>query len=157
MKKMMKATLAILAALCLMLPVTSFAQPADYTGEWVCTAVDMGDGVLLKEYEGIAVSELMRLTLDQSGGLTVNSLGQTIPGTWSAQDQGITALIEGQQVVFLLKDGKLVNTDNGVTSYLERQPAKPKPGGLLSLLAGRKYEGLSLKITEGTAVMPWLA
>ena len=49
MTKMMKATLAILAALCLMLPVTSFAQPADYTGEWVCTAVDMGDGGLRKE------------------------------------------------------------------------------------------------------------
>lgn len=155
MKKMMKATLAILAALCLMLPVTSFAQPADYTGEWVCTAVDMGDGVLLKEYEGIAVSELMRLTLDQSGGLTVNSLGQTIPGTWSAQDQGITALIEGQQVVFLLKDGKLVNTESGVTSYLERQPAAPKPGGLLSLLAGRKYEGrwISTAVDEGDGVL----
>ena len=155
MKKMMKATLAILAALCLMLPVTSFAQPADYTGEWVCTAVDMGDGVLLKEYEGIAVSELMRLTLDQSGGLTVNSLGQTIPGTWAAQSGGITALIEGQQVVFELKDGKLVNTDNGVTSYLERQPAKPKPGGLLSLLAGRKYEGkwISTAVDEGDGVL----
>ena len=140
MKKMMKATLAILAALCLMLPVTSFAQPADYTGEWVCTAVDMGDGVLLKEYEGIAVSELMRLTLDQSGGLTVNSLGQTIPGTWSAQDQGITALIEGQQVVFELKDGKLVNTESGVTSYLERQPAAPKTGGLLSLLTEARHD-----------------
>ena len=155
MKKMMKATLAILAALCLMLPVTSFAQPADYTGEWVCTAVDMGDGVLLKEYEGIAVSELMRLTLDQSGGLTVNSLGQTIPGTWAAQSGGITALIEGQQVVFELKDGKLVNTDNGVTSYLERQPAKPKPGGLLSLLSGRKYEGrwISTAVDEGDGVL----
>ena len=155
MKKMMKAALAILAALCLMLPVTSFAQPADYTGEWVCTAVDMGDGVLLKEYEGIAVSELMRLSLDQSGGLTVNSLGQTIPGTWTAQDQGITALIDGQQVVFSLNDGKLVNTDNGVTSYLERQPAKPKPGGLLSLLAGRKYEGkwISTAVDEGDGVL----
>lgn len=155
MKKNMKATLAILAALCLMLPVTSFAQPADYTGEWVCTAVDMGDGVLLKEYEGIAVSELMRLSLDQSGGLTVNSLGQTIPGTWTARDQGITALIDGQQVVFSLKDGKLVNTDNGVTSYLERQPAKPKTGGLLSLLAGRKYEGkwISTAVDEGDGVL----
>lgn len=151
MKKMMKATLAILAALCLMLPVPSLAQPADYTGEWVCTAVDMGDGVLLKEYEGIAVSELMRLTLDQSGGLTVTSLGQAIPGTWTAQDQGIAALIEGQQVVFGLKDGKLVNTESGVTSYLERQPAKPKPGGLLSLLAGKKYEGkwISTAVEEG--------
>ena len=146
MKKMMKATLAILAALCLMLPVTSFAQPADYTGEWVCTAVDMGDGVLLKEYEGIAVSELMRLTLDQSGGLTVNSLGQTIPGTWSAQDQGITALIEGQQVVFELKDGKLVNTDNGVTSYLERQPAKPRCWPAGSMKAGG-YRPLLTKAT----------
>lgn len=155
MKKMMKATLAILAALCLMLPAASFAQPAEYAGEWVCTAVDMGDGVLLKEYEGIAVSELMRLTLDQSGGLTVNSLGQTIPGTWTAQDQGITALIDGQQVVFGLKDGKLVNTESGVTSYLERQPAAPKPGGLLSLLAGRKYEGrwISTAVDEGDGVL----
>src|SRR5690606_9202427 len=74
---------------------------------------------------------------------------------WTAQDQGITALIEGQQVVFLLKDGKLVNTDNGVTSYLERQPAKPKPGGLLSLLAGRKYEGrwISTAVDEGDGVL----
>ena len=155
MIKNMKATLAILATLCLMLPVASLAQPADYTGEWVCTAVDMGDGVLLKEYEGIAVSELMRLKLDQSGGLTVTSLGQAIPGTWSAQSDGITALIEGQQVVFHLKDGKLVNTDNGVTSYLERQPAASKPGGLLSLLAGRKYEGkwISIAVDEGDGVL----
>lgn len=154
-KKNRKAALAMLAALCLMLPVASYAQPAEYAGEWVCVSVDMGDGVLLKEYEGVAVRELMRLTLDQNGGMMVNSMGQVIPATWTVQDQGITALIEGQQVVFVLEDGKLVNKDNGVTIYLEKQSAAPKTGGLLSLLAGRKYEGrwISTAVDEGDGVL----
>jgi hypothetical protein len=148
--------------ICLMLMVIVFvgfqavlAQTTDFTGEWVCVAVDLGDGVKLTEYEGSSVGELMKIKLEQDGTLMVTTLGASIPGTWKTDAKGITATIDNQAVAFEFIDNQLVNNSNGVTAYLEKAAAQPKPGGLLSLLKGGKYTGkwVTAAVDEGDGIL----
>ena len=142
--------------LSLLLLVAALTQPLparaeDYTGHWVCVGVDLGDGVPVDVYMGTAVADLMQLRLEAGGELTVISMGQEMPGTWAETAEGISALIEGQQVLFSFRNGQLVNNEQGVISYLEKQNAAPKAGGLLSLMIGKSYVGkwVSTAVDQG--------
>ncbi len=141
-------SLMILAAA---LPPAAQAQSNDYTGHWVCVGVDLGDGVPTDVYMGTAVADLMQLRLEAGGEMTVISMGQEMPGTWAETAEGISALIEGQQVLFSFQNGQLVNNEQGVTIYLEKQAAAPKAGGLLSLMIGKSYVGkwVSTAVDQG--------
>lgn len=131
------------------------AQSFDYEGEWVCVSVDMGDGILLTEYESSGVGDIMRIQLNGDATLMVTSLGENIPGTWEGDAQGVSAVIDGQAVRFDLKEDQLVNSEDGITAYLEKVKAEPKPGGLLSLVKGNKYLGkwVSKSIDEGDGIL----
>ncbi len=133
------------------------AEKTDYSGEWVCVSIDMGDGVKMTEYEGSSVADLMKIQLNQDGSLLVTSFGDAIPGTWQAGEQGITANIDGQVVEFEFRDGQLVNDSNGVISYLEKSVVKSKSGGLLSLIKGSKYVGnwVASAMDEGDGVLKY--
>ena len=132
----------------------AWAQAADYAGEWVCVAVDPGDGVKVTRYEGIDVKDLVDLKLQEDGTLILTSMGAAMPGTWKEENGGISVSIEGEAVPFELKDGQLVNTSDGVTMYLEKTSAKPVSGGLLSLIKGSKYTGqwVAATVDEGDGI-----
>ena len=155
MRKQLKVTYLLLLILALTGSQIALAQTADFAGEWVCVAVDLGDGVKLTEYEGSSVGELMKIKLDQDGSLLVTTLGASIPGTWKEDAQGVSANIEGEELAFELIDGQLVNTSNGVTAYLEKAAAQPKSGGLLSLVKSSRYVGtwVPTAVDEGDGVL----
>ncbi|MDD4081535.1 MAG: hypothetical protein PHP02_09045 [Eubacteriales bacterium] len=131
--------------------VQTIGAAVDYPGEWVCTGIDQGDGVIQSEFQGMAASELMKLTLDAGGSLLVASGGEQIPGTWTEHENGITAIIEDQRVEFPLIEGKLTTTESSTTLYLEKAGEAPKSGGLLSRLTSGKYTGrwISVAVDSG--------
>lgn len=140
----MRKTGTMALILCLLLSLSSPAalSEQDYVGEWVGVAIDIGDGVKLTEYEGTSVSDLMRLEFKEDGTLVVTSFGQQIPGTWTAVDDGISATVEDESVLFKLMDGQLVNDSDGSLIYLEKAAQTPKAGkGLLGTLKRNKYTG----------------
>lgn len=148
--------------ICLLVTVTALAvsYPAlaldmDYAGEWVCVAVDLGDGVKVTQYEGTNVGDLMKARFDADGTLLVTTLGESIPGTWQADGKGVSAVIDGQALAFAYTDGQLVNNANGVTVYLEKAAPQQKAGGLLSLLRGSKYAGkwVAASVDEGDGTL----
>ena len=153
----MKKTLMVLLMALVMLGLGIYpacAATADYTGDWICTGIDQGDGVIQAEFQGMAVSELMKLTLDTGGTLVLVSAGETIPGTWTAHEGGITAVIDEEPVNFVLLDGKLTNTEQSTTIYLEKAGEPARSGGLLSRLAIGKYPGrwISVAVESGDGV-----
>lgn len=154
MKRAFRIACLLLAALVAAAAAPALAGAADYAGDWACVAVDLGDGNKLTEYEGTGVGDLMKLRLGQDGALVLTSMGGEIPGTWAETADGISADIEGQAVAFTLKDGQLVNTENGVTMYLEKAAA-PKSGGLLSLVKGSRFTGrwVVSAVDEGDGVL----
>ena len=84
-----------IAALCLLLLLctackvqAALAGPADYAGEWACVFIDMGDGIKKTEYEGVSVSDLMKIQINQDGTLLLTSAGEAIPGTWTENAGG---------------------------------------------------------------------
>jgi hypothetical protein len=141
MRNLLRATCLLLVVMLVAESSLAAAQSTDYAGEWVCVALVMGDGVKQSEYEGSSVADLMKLRLNEDGTLVLVSMGESIPGTWEGNAQGVTATIEGQAVSFEFNDSRLVNNENGVTLYLEKTVVQPKAGGLLSLLKGSKYIG----------------
>ncbi len=155
MRKAMKVTSLLMLILVLAVSPAALAQTADYAGDWVCVAVDMGDGVKLTQYEGSDVGELMKIKLNQDGSLMVTTLGMSIPGTWKGDAKGVSANIEGEELAFELIGGQLVNTSNGVTAYMEKAAAQPKTGGLLSLVKGSKYLGkwVPTAVDEGDGIL----
>jgi len=152
-KALIGLCLLLLAAFCFG-PGIAAAEKAAFTGEWVCVAIDLGDGVKTAEYQGAPVGELMKLKLDEGGSLVLTSQGGEIPGSWTESDGGITLDIEGQKVVFRFTEGQLVNTDNGVTMYLEKT-ASQSAGGLFSLIKGNRYTGkwVASAVDEGDGVL----
>lgn len=154
MRNAINASCAILIAIVLLGFGAASAQTMDYQGEWVCVAVDLGDGVKVTQYEGASVRDLANLRLNADGTMSVTTPGGAISGTWKEENGGISAQIEGEVVPFELKDGQLVNASNGVTMYLEKAGAKPMTGGLLSLIKGSKYTGhwIAAIVDEGDGV-----
>ena len=131
----------------------SSAETADYTGEWICVYIDTGDGVKKTEYEGVSIADLMKIQLNQDNTLLVTSFGETIPGTWKISTGGITANIDGQEVVFEHEDQQLVNESDGEFLYLEK--IKAKSGGLMSLVKSNKYAGtwVAAAVDEGSGIL----
>ncbi len=130
----------ILCLVMTMIALPASAAEADYVGEWAACAIDVGDGVKLTEYEGSNVSNIMKIIFNEDGTLTVTSFGQQIPGSWTADETGINAEIDGQQVSFKTVDGQLVNESEGILIYLAKV-VKPKSGGLLGALKANKFVG----------------
>ncbi|MHC1786923.1 MAG: hypothetical protein AB9880_07675 [Christensenellales bacterium] len=155
MKKAVGALLLSLIILAAGVLQPALAQGADLTGDWVCVAVDLGDGVKSTEYMGSSVGDLMKLSIKADGTLLLTSMGAPIPGTWQANQEGLAATIDGEPVAFLLQEGQLLNQSEGVTIYLGRAAAKAEPGGLLGLLKGSRYLGrwTVAAIDEGDGVL----
>ena len=155
MKKAFRVICLLMMVIALAVSHLALAQTADYAGEWVCVAVDLGDGVKVTQYEGTNVGDLMKARFDPDGTLMVTTLGASIPGTWKADEQGVSAVIDGQAVAFVFTDGQLVNNANGVTVYLEKAAPQQKAGGLLSLLKGSKYTGkwVAAAVDEGDGIL----
>lgn len=145
----------ILCLIVLMPVVSAAALDAEYTGEWVGSAIDVGDGVKLTEYEGVNVSDLMKIEFKEDGTLTVTSFGQLISGTWEADAEGVSAVIDSQQTAFRMENGQLVNNSDGVRIYLERTPAKPRTGGFLGSMLANKYVGdwACAAVDEGDGIL----
>ena len=141
----MRKTFAVFMVLCLMVPMflvpAALADASDYVGEWTCVAVDTGDGEMQTEYEGMAVGDLMRIDFRDDGTLTVHSMGVPINGSWAESENGLSAEIDGQAVVFELADGRLVNDSDGVLIYLAKADTPKKGGGLLGAVKTGKYTG----------------
>ncbi len=140
----MRKTGTLLLVLCLVLSlmVPAGATEPDCTGGWVGCAIDVGDGVKLTDYEGMRVSDLMWLDLKADGTLVVTSFGQQIPGTWTQDESGVNAVVEGETALFKLVEGQLVNDSDGNLIYLERVTQPVKAGkGLLGALKLNKYTG----------------
>lgn len=144
----------ILCLIMTMFALPASAAEADYVGEWVACAIDVGDGVKLTEYEGSNVSDIMKIIFNEDGTLTVTSFGQEIPGTWTADETGISAQIDGERVAFKTVDGQLVNESEGILIYLAKA-AKPKSGGLLGALKANKFVGrwVATGIDQGDGVI----
>ncbi len=156
----MKRTFAFFVSLLFLLLAfsaapASAAEASGYAGEWVCVAIDMGDGVRLTQYEGSAVADLMKIRFDPDGSLQVTSFGQPVPGIWEPGLEGVSAVIDGSAVIFRSVDGELVNASDGVTFYLEKAATAPKAGGLLSLVKASRYAGewVASGIDEGDGVI----
>jgi len=156
MRKMIALTVCLFViALAVPCFQTALAETSSFAGEWVCVALDDGDGVKKTEYEGINVSDLMKLQFNQDGTLQVSSLGESMPGTWKEDKNGISAVIDSEPVEFEFIEGQLVSNSNGTIIYLEKVETKPKSGGLLSLVKGNKYAGtwIASAVDEGDGVL----
>ncbi len=91
-----------------------------YTGEWVATGVDLGDGTVQSQLDGLELSELMRFTINKDGTLTMTSDGDASEGAWAEAEGGITITVEGDTADAVVQDGKLLITSDDVTFYLDR-------------------------------------
>lgn len=110
------------------------SETIDYTGDWACQSVDLGDGVKLTEYEGVALPEAMYCTLNADGTASFFSFSIEQSGTWQPTAGGITLVLDGMDVPFAYQDGQLVNNQDGVIMYFGRAEAKPKSGGFKDLV-----------------------
>lgn len=85
MRNAINASCAILIAIVLLGFGAASAQTMDYQGEWVCVAVDLGDGVKVTQYEGASVRDLANLKLNADGTMSVTTPGGAISGTWKEE------------------------------------------------------------------------
>ncbi len=106
----MKKAFAMLLSAVMLLSVVYFpvAAAGDLAGEWVCWAVDRGDGVLKQEYNGTKV-ETISLLIRPDGTLRSKSGSSEAAGTWEEIEGGVRVRIDGQPALdFLLEKGQLV-------------------------------------------------
>ena len=133
----MKKTLCLVCILLILLTVvtvpSALAMGVDYTGEWVCLYVDMGDGVMQTEYNGQVLQDVMTVQLNEDGSFMLDSFGQQQTGTWQPTGAGIAVIADGIVVPFSYEDDMLVNTEDGVTMYFGRA-ADAVQGGFNTLL-----------------------
>lgn len=113
---------------------SALAMETDYAGNWVCMYVDMGDGVLLTEYQGLSLQENISFELRSDGSVLLNSFGMQQEGVWQPTGAGISIFADDTLVAFTYADEQLVNTDEGVTMYFVRAESGPKQGGFNTLI-----------------------
>ncbi len=117
------------------LPETqTVSETIDFTGDWACQSVDLGDGIKLTEYEGVALPEAMHCTLNADGTASFFSFSIEQNGTWQPTTNGITLVLDGLDVPFVYQDGQLVNNQDGVIMYFAKAEGKPKSGGFNDLV-----------------------
>ncbi|MFH1513023.1 MAG: hypothetical protein ABIG45_06685 [Bacillota bacterium] len=97
-------------------------------------SVDMGDGVLLSEYEGQTLQDVLRFELKSDQTVLLNSFGTQQEGTWLPTGGGIAVNMDNQVVAFTYTDDQLVNVDDGVTMYFSRAGAETSQGGFSTLV-----------------------
>ena len=135
----MKKTLCLVCILLMLLtivPISSaLAMGVDYTGEWVCLYVDMGDGVKQTEYNGQVLKDVMKVQLNEDGTFQLDSFGTQQTGTWQPTGAGIAMIAEGIVVPFSYADDMLVNTEEGTITYFGRAETVPQQGGFNTLLS----------------------
>ena len=141
----MKKTISLVCVLFLLLTAvalpSAFAMEMDYTGDWVCLSVDLGDGVLLSEYEGQVLKDAMKIQLNADGTFILDSFGTQQSGIWQVTGAGIAIIADGTVVPFSYEDERLVNTEDGTTMYFGRAEETPQQGGFSTLLnIGKKDE-----------------
>ncbi len=110
-KKPIAALICVLLAACMCMPLFGCSSgtgeaTVDYSGVWVCTQVDDGQGNVTNVSDlaalgdGYSPSDFMSVTLNADGSASIKSLGAEIsegaPFTWSAIDEGSD---KGVQVV----------------------------------------------------------
>ncbi len=134
----MKKIVCILCTLLMLLTVISvpsaLAMEIDYSGDWVCLTVDLGDGVLLTEYEGQPLPETIFFTLQPDGVVVLTSMGEQQEGIWQKTGAGISIIADNTIIPFTNTDNQLVNTDQGVTMVFTRAENVKKVGGFSTLV-----------------------
>ncbi len=144
-RKPVRTAVFLVAALVFSMYLSVPAAASGFEGEWVCVAIDLGDGIWLHEYEGVKAEDVMTLLLGPGGSLQVTSFGESINGTWEEETDGVLAMVDGEAVALELREGRLVNEAEGVRFYLEKKTgeteAKASSGGLLSLIKSSRYAG----------------
>ncbi len=113
---------------------SALAMETDYAGNWVCMYVDMGDGKLQTEYQGMILQENISFDLRSDGTVLLNSFGMQQEGAWQPTGAGISIFADNTLVAFTYADEQLVNTDEGVTMYFIRSESGPKQGGFNTLV-----------------------
>lgn len=92
-----------------------------YTGKWVATGFDKGDGLIVDEMDGYPVSEYASLQIKRDGTLVMTSLGEDTAGTWAETDVGIDITVNDQTAGAVLEGGILILEADGQKAYLERE------------------------------------
>lgn len=135
---MMKKIACLICMLFLMLTVVSvpvtFAMGVDFAGDWDCMYVDMGDGVMLSEYEGENLQDMLKAQLNSDGTVLLTSFGTKQEGTWQPTGAGIAIFVDNTVVPFTFENDMLVNTDEGVTMYFGRAADTQQQGGFGALV-----------------------
>ena len=135
----MKKITSLVCMLVLLLTVvtvpSALAMETDYSGDWVCTSVDLGDGVLQTEYEGQSLQEVITFTLRTDGTVLFKSFGTEVEGVWAPTGGGVSVIADNMAIPFTYENDQLMNTEDGVTMYFIRAEDATKTGGLSSLLS----------------------
>jgi hypothetical protein len=110
-------------------------------GRWVSVAIDYGDGVKTTEFDGMDITDYMRIDFKEDGTFTVDWAGTTIQGdSWGEDLSGLVAVIGSETLTFEKIGSQLVNDSDGVLIYFEKEEKK-KSGGLLGLIKASKFVG----------------
>ena len=120
----MKKAIYLLCSLLLMLsliPISfSFAMETDFTGEWRCLYMDMGDGVLRTEDEGLVFQDVISMHLKDDSSFTITDIDAQGSGTWQPVNDGIAIFADGLTTHFTLENEILITTEGDITLYFSR-------------------------------------
>ena len=127
----------------------SLLKGGKYTGTWVASGVDEGDGVIKTQIDGMNVSDLLSITINRDGSAVINNMGTETPGKWAEEAEGIELTPEGQPAISMALSGaRMIVFEDGITIYFDRaaQGAQPTPAPKVSLFAGKweatRYESM---------------
>lgn len=134
MKKIACLVCTLFLLLTLISVPSALAMEMDYAGDWVCMYVDMGDGVLQTEYQGVTLKDSISFQLQSDGTVLLTSFGMQEQGTWQPTGSGISMFADNTLVPFSYTDEQLVNTDEGITMYFVRAESGPQQGGFSTLV-----------------------
>ena len=134
MKKLAGHMCMVLLLLSLTCVSSALAMDMDYAGDWVCMYVDMGDGEMLTEYQGVSLQENISIKLLDDGTVLLTSFGMQEEGTWQPTGAGISMFADDTLVPFTYTDEQLVNTEDGITMYFVRAESITQQGGFSTLM-----------------------
>ncbi|HRX07982.1 MAG TPA: hypothetical protein P5559_02310 [Candidatus Limiplasma sp.] len=118
----MKKSIGVVCSLLLALIPMSFslAVDTDFTGEWRCLYMDMGDGILRTEDEGLVFQDVIVMQLNGDGSFAISGFGTQGSGTWQPMSDGIAIFADGLTTHFTLENEMLTTTEGDVTLYFSR-------------------------------------
>jgi|GEM_PF-6877155 len=127
MKKLTNIILILFLFLIAVSVPSAMATEAAYTGSWFCALLDLGDGILLQEYEGQSLQDMIYFDLNADSTAYVTSMDEEQIGTWSVTDEGILIAVDGLPVPFIMEDGMLVNHEEDIVMYFKKLQPEPSP------------------------------